>query len=259
MNIVVCIKQVPDTETQVKLDATGALDLSTAKWIVNPYDEFAIEEALLAKQNAFPQATITAVALGPSKAQDVLRTAMAMGCDKALHINVDEPKKWLSPLSIGTALGNVLKKLEPKIVFCGKQGIDHDNLIVSYVIAETLKAACVNVVQKISYGPESVTAVRESDAGTKEYYSCPFPVVIGVTKGINKPRYPSLPGIMKAKKQPIESFPLSNVLPSNETHWIVPHAYELPKERGACKMIQGIDDQQVDELIRVIREEIKIL
>lgn len=259
MNIVVCIKQVPDTETQVKLDSSGALDLSTVKWILNPYDEFAIEEALLVKQHAFPQATITAITLGPQKAQDILRTAMAMGCDNALHIQIDEPKTWLTPLSIGIALGHALKKLEPQIIFCGKQGIDHDNLIVPYAIAETLGAACVNVVQKATYTPQSMALIRESDGGTKEHYTCPLPVVVGVTKGINKPRYPSLPGIMKAKKQPIESLTLDSVLTPAETHWITPHSYELPKERSSCKMIPGTIDQQVDELVRVIREEIKIL
>lgn len=258
MNIVVCIKQVPDTEAQVKLDAQNQLDLGSVKYIVSPYDEFAIEEALLAKKNTYPDATVIALTLGNDKAQDVLRTALAMGCDKAMHI-VSEKSGWLSALSTGTALANAMKKLSPKLIFCGKQAIDHDTAVVAYVIAENLGAACVNVVQKAQYLTDSVTLVRESDASTQEHYTCTLPAVIGVTKGINKPRYPSLPGIMKAKKQPIDTLALTEALTADETHWISPQSYEMPKERATCKMLSGDVDAQATELVRIIREELRIL
>lgn len=259
MNLVVCIKQVPDTEIQVKLDVQGQLDLSAVKWIVNPYDEFAIEEALLAKQKAFTTATIVAITVGGPKSPDVLRTALAMGCDKAIHINTDTQTGWLSPISTGLAIATAIKPLEPKLVFCGKQGIDHDDLTVPYVIAETLGASTVNVTQKIQYQADHVTAVREGDGATHEHYACPLPAVIGVTKGINKPRYPSLPGIMKAKKQPVDVIPLTEVLPAEHTHWLKPKRYELPQERAACKMITGDLDHQATELVRIIREDLKLL
>jgi electron transfer flavoprotein beta subunit len=259
MTIVVCIKQVPDTETEIKLNAQGHLDFGNVKWILNPYDESAIEEALQAKQKHYTDATIVAVCLGGPKASDILRVALAMGCDKAMHISIDTPTDWLSPLSVGTALANAINPLAPKLIICGKQGIDHDDLTVPYVLAENLKASCVNVVQKIDYSPDHVDVVCESDSATHLHYTCPLPVVLGVTKGINKPRYPSLPGIMKAKKQPIDTISLSEVLPAEQTTRMKPTSYTLPSERAECKMIEGDADQQSSEFVRIIREELKLL
>ena len=261
MNIVVCVKQVPDTETQIKLAGVDQLDLTSAKRVLNPYDEYAIEEALQVKQKHFTDAKVIVMTLGPDRAQEALRTALAMGCDQAMAVTHEDQPGWVSSWTVGKALATFMKELDPQLVYCGKQGIDHDELVVPYVIAEALQIPCVNVIRKISYdvANKSLEVVRESDAAKREHFTCSMPVVLGFTTGVNKPRYPSRPGIMKAKKHTIETKALTDLLPAEEIQWIKPVSYDLPPERSACKMIDGDVEQQTNECVRIIREELRIL
>jgi electron transfer flavoprotein beta subunit len=261
MNIVVCIKQVPDSESTLKLASKDQLDFSQLKRVMNPYDEFAVEEALVAKQKHFPSAKVVAVTVGPESAQEVLRTALAMGCDEAKWVAHEVRQGWLSPLTIGKALVSQIKEFHPVIVFCGRQAIDYDQMQVPYVLAHELRMSCVNNVRSLDYQAASnqVTVMREADGSQRETYVCPLPAVIGLTSGVNKPRYPSLPGIMKAKKYPLVPVNLSGILSQNELEWVTPLYYELPPERGTCKMISGDTQAQVNELVRVFREDLKLV
>ncbi len=258
MNIAVCIKQVPNTEAQVILN-DGILAFSDPKKIINPYDEFAIEAALRAKEQAFPDASVTAITLGPESATEALRTALAMGCDQAIHITHEPHPGWLAPLTVGQAIGAALRQVD--LVFCGRQGIDHDDFTVPYVIANAHQMSCINVVKEITYKPEEkkLWVVRESDGGQKEYFECPMPAVLGISIGLNKPRYPSLPGIMKAKKKAIESLNLTDLVSDSNCTWIQPSTYELPKAKEACKMIKGDIAEQASELARILKEDLHIV
>ncbi|MBY0386196.1 electron transfer flavoprotein subunit beta/FixA family protein [bacterium] len=258
MRIYVCIKQVPDTETRVKVAASGSqLDENGIKWIINPYDEFAIEEAIKFKE-ANPQSTITAITLGPkARVNNALLTAMAMGADDALLIDTADS---LDCLTTAKALAAAIQKEgAPHLIFTGKLSIDGGYSATGPMLAEILKIPHVSVVSAVTYSSNTLSVKREVEGGSTETYSVPTPALIAANKGLNKPRFASLPGIMKAKKKPMKEVALADLGFSAANAKIKLTQFELPKDRPACKMISGDPQQQAKELVRLLREEAKVL
>jgi electron transfer flavoprotein beta subunit len=258
MRIFVCIKQVPDTETKIKLNSdNSAIDESGIKWIVNPYDEFAIEEALKLKTTV-GDAKVTAISVGPKKrVTDALRTAMAMGADDGIIIDTDQ---YLDAHATGKALATAIKKQESyDFVFTGKLAIDGNASSVSQYLAEFLDIPHVTVVSGFKAEDGKYTMEREVEGGTKEIFEVNGPAVLGANKGLNTPRYASLPGIMKAKKKPLEEFALSD-LGFEETDIKVSFSnFEMPEEKPPVKFIEGDPAQQAQELVRLLKDEAKVL
>lgn len=257
MKIFVCIKQVPDTETKIKVAGDGkTIDTSGIKWILCPYDEFAVEEAIRFKEKN-PGATITAVTAGPDRVTEALRTALAMGCDEAIQISTPENSdSFLTAKSLARAIE---KNGPAHIVFTGKQAIDDDAAQVHQAMAEFLKFPAVSVVLKAQYSATSIQVEREIEGGSLEKYELPVPCVIAAQKGMNEPRYASLPNIMKAKKKEIKKLSLAD-LDLNESQ--IKIAYKqltLPADRSACKIIGGDTAVAAKELVRVLREEAKVV
>jgi electron transfer flavoprotein beta subunit len=256
MNIFVCVKQVPDTETKMKLGAEG-LDITGVKWILNPYDAHAVEEALKIKA-AHPAAVVHVITLGPkARVTEVLVTALAMGADEGILID--------SPASMDTALtARALAKAiqtvgQPNLVLTGKLAIDDNQSAVPQMLAEFLAIPHVNGVSKLEFTPENVIAEREIEGGAKEVFRVALPCLIGATKGLNNPRYPSLPGIMKAKKKVLKEFNLEALgINSGEPKTIYSN-FQLPPDRPAAKMMSGDSLAQVKELSRLLREEAKVI
>ena len=257
MNIFVCIKQVPDTETQIKLGSNGeSIDLSHAKWILCPYDEFAVEEAIRCKEQN-PQFRVIVLSAGPERVQECLRTALAMGCDEAVRIELpDFSDSFLCAKALAKAIG---KEGNPYIIFTGKQAIDDDAAQVSQAIAELLQCPAVTVVLKADYEASKVHVDREVEGGSVEKYTLATPCLLAPQKGMNEPRYASLPNIMKAKKKEIKTLSLSDLGLEAVSPKIRYTRFTLPPERSGCKMIDGDVETQSRELIRLLREEAKII
>lgn len=258
MRIFVCLKQVPDTETRIKLSADGSrIDEAGIKWIVNPYDEFAIEEAVKFKE-ANPTAQVTAVTLGPkARVNAALFSAMAMGADDSILIDSSES---LDSVQTAKALaGAIQKEGGAHIIFTGKLSIDGSVSSIGPMLAELLKIPHVSVATGIEYAANQVTVKREAEGGTVETYKVSTPVLIAANKGLNKPRFASLPNIMKAKKKPIKEMTATEFGVSAANNAVSFEKFELPKERAAVKMITGDAKTQAKELVRLLREEAKVL
>jgi electron transfer flavoprotein beta subunit len=256
MKIFVCVKQVPDTETKIKIAADGkSIDSAGIKWIPCPYDEFAVEEAIRFKEkNA--GATVTVVTAGPDRTVEALRTALAMGCDEALHVAL--PENADSYLT-AKALARAIEKNGPAhLIFTGKQAIDDDAAQVHQALAEFLNLPAATVVLRAQYG-STVQAEREIEGGSIEKYELPLPCVIAAQKGMNEPRYASLPNIMKAKKKEIKKVSLGDLDLADSQVKITYSQLTLPAERSGCKMIQGDAATAAKELVRALHEDAKVI
>jgi electron transfer flavoprotein beta subunit len=260
MKIVVCVKQVPDTETRVRIAPSGNAisEADVANWIVSPYDEFAIEEALRIKEAKGGEVVL--VTAGPDRAQASLRTGLAMGADSAVHVK-DAALDAACPLGTARALAAALRTLAPfDLVLCGQQGVGGDNSQVPGMLAELLDLPQVTVAVKIELGDGKATIEREIEGG-RETWQTPLPAVVSAQKGLNEPRYASLKGIMAAKKKPIQVLDLTGL--GLDTASVAPKvrvtAMDLPPARPAVRMIEGDPETQAKELIRLLHEEAKVI
>lgn len=260
MNVLVCAKHVPDTETRIKVGAGGtSLDLAGANWIVSPYDEFAVEEAIRIREKQGGEVVV--LSAGDEDASKSLRAALAMGADRA--VLCDDPAfRGAGPLATARVLAAACRKQTFDLVLCGKQGVGDDNQQVATLLAECLGIPCVTVVTAIEYEGASLRCTREIEGGA-EVVRVPLPAVVSCEKGLNEPRYPSLPNIMKAKKKELVVMKLADLglAPENlagvsgfELESIVPPP---PKPQG--RLLEGEADAQVQELLRLLREEAKVI
>ena len=201
MNSVVCISHVPDTETRIKIGADKQrIDENGVKFIVSPYDEYALEEAIRTKEAK--GGDVTVLTFGPDRAAQGLRECLARGATKAIHIKGEVADA--DALGIAKVLAAAIKSVPHDLVFFGKQGVGTDNGLVGPMVAELLGYAQVNVVTKLEVGEGKVTAHREIE-GAEEIIEAATPAVITAQKGLNEPRYASLKGIMAAKKVPVDT------------------------------------------------------
>ena len=257
MKYFVVVKQVPDTETKIKIAGDGkSIDTSAVKWILNPYDEYAVEEAVKTRDaNAGSQLWV--LSMGPKKRViETLRTALAMGADEAIVIDSTE---GLDPLVTAKALATVIQQEGgAKLIFSGKSAIDDNASSVSQMLAEFLQIPHTSVVSKLTISGDSVLAERDIEGGAKEIVQMAGPALIAANKGLNMPRYASLPGIMKAKKKTIKEidFASLNIDLTNKTKVI---SMELPAEKPAVKMMSGDVAAQVSTLVSSLRDEAKVL
>lgn len=256
MKIAVLVKQVPDTETKIKTKADGSgIEMEGVKFIVGPYDEFAIEEAIKTKEKN-PGSEVTVISLGPVRVVEAMRTALAMGCDKAIHI--DDEGQNPDSFVAAKALAKVIADGGFEIVFTGKQAIDLDNAQTTQMVAEFLGWPQVMILEKIEIAGGKAIATRRVSGGAKEIYEIPLPAIFGCEKGLNTPRYASLPGIMKAKSKPVETKKLSE-LKGDAQAKLTYSNFRLPPEKAPGKMLTGDAATQVKELVRLLREEAKVI
>jgi electron transfer flavoprotein beta subunit len=250
MRIAVCIKRVPDSETRVKIAADGkSIDEAGVKFILNPYDEFAVEEALRRKEQA-GSGEVAVIALGPAAAQETIRTALAMGADRGILLQT--PGAHPDGLETARVLAAELKGAGFDLILFGKMAIDDYNHQVGPMVAELLDLPCVTTVAHLEIEGNKGTAEREIEGGV-EVVEFPLPAVLTTDKGLNEPRYPALKGIMAAKKKPLEVKPVGPGAGALEILALTP-----PPERQAGKII-GEGSAAVPELVRLLREEAKVL
>jgi electron transfer flavoprotein beta subunit len=250
VNIAVCIKRVPDSETRVKIAPDGkSLDEAGVKFVLNPYDEFAVEEALRRKEQA-GVGEVVVLSLGPAAAQETIRTALAMGADRGVLLQVERIPA--DGLVVARALAAELKAGAFDLILFGKMAIDDYNHQVGPMVAELLGLPCITSVAHLELADGRGVAEREIEGGI-EVCEFPLPAVLTIDKGLNEPRYPALKGIMAAKKKPMEVKPTALAVGGLE---IV--ALTLPPERAEGRIV-GEGATAVPELVRLLREEAKVL
>jgi electron transfer flavoprotein beta subunit len=257
MNIYVCVKQVPDTETRIKLTGDNSwIDTAGVKWILSPYDEFAVEEALrLKEKNA--GSVVTVLSAGPARVVESIRTALAMGADNGIHIEI--PENADNNLAAKALAGALAKEAKVDVVFSGKEAIDDGAAQTSQLAAEYFGAPCVTVALAIEYTGSGIKAKREIEGGAFEMVEAPFPVWVAAQKGLNEPRYASLPNIMKAKKKEVKALKLADVGASEADQKIRFKNFQLPPPKQAGKKIAGDPATQAKELARLLHEEAKVI
>lgn len=259
MKILVLVKHVPDTETKVKLAGGGkALDESEFKYMVNPYDEFAIEEAVRTQEKQGGESVV--VSMGPSRVQEGMRKAMAMGIDRGVWINTEGHNGELDSFSVATALSKVIAEEKPDVVFLGQKAIDDDAAHVGPMVAELCGMPHIQVVTKVEWtnGNQSARVEREVEGGMVEVYDVTAPMVLGAHKSLNEPRFPPLPGIMKAKKKPLAEKKLSEVL--SATPLVTTRSFALPAEKAPGKVFKGEPlPDMVKKVVGLLRSEAKVI
>ena len=259
MKIILCVKQVPDTETRIKIapDAKGIAE-GDVSWVVSPYDELAIEEALRIREAKGGEVVV--ISVGPDRTQSALRTALAMGADSAVHVK-DPLLDGADPMAVARALAAAIRSLAPfDLVLAGQQGVGGDNSQVPGLVAELLDLPQVTVAVKLDLGEGRATVEREIE-GARETWETSLPAVLSTQKGLNEPRSANIKGIMAAKKKTIVVVDAAalgldaDVLAPKTT--VV--SLEMPPARSAVRMLDGDVDSQVRELVRVLQEEAKVL
>jgi electron transfer flavoprotein beta subunit len=265
LKIVVLTKSVPDTESKIKINADGsAIDTQGLKYVMNPYDEYAVEEAIRIRERLKDDTTVIAISMGPDRAVDVLRTALAMGADDAIHVN-DPAFEGGDAFASARVLAEVIRPLGADLVLGGRQGIDDDDAQTCGAVAEYLDMPQALIVTELTLADDrkSVTARRRVE-GADEIVEMSLPAMVTCEKGLNEPRYASLPGIMKAKKKEIKKIGLADLpLKPEQVGAAGSHSkrirfHNLP-ERPPIKMIQGDAATQAKELARLLREEAKVI
>ena len=249
MKIVVCIKRVPDTEARIKIGGDGtSIDTAGVKYVISPYDEFAIETALRIKE-AKGAGEVIAISLGESSSAEQLRSALAMGADRAILL---KGQSTLDGSATAKALATEIKTHSPDLVLCGMKAVDNDQQQVGVMLAEYLDVPCVSVVAELEMEEGKAVGHREIEGGV-EVVEVTLPAVVTVTKGKHEPRYPSLKGIMAAKKKPLEEKDAQVGAPRLKVRSMSP-----PADRAAGKIL-GNGADAVPELVRLLKEEAKVL
>jgi len=262
MNLVVCVKQTPSSEARIVVASDGrSIDRASTEFVINPYDEYAIEEALLAREKF--GGTVTAVSLGPAKSEEALRQCLALGVDRALVIKQDD-LIGADPHGVSSMLAAAIRPLDADLVLCGKFSIDVENTGTGVALAEQLGLPHVSVVSKVEWTDEKHIKVHREIEGGSEVVEVELPALLTAEKGLNEPRYPKLPAIMKAKKKPIEELTAealavdSSVVGTSAARLDVTKM-EPPPPREEGKKFTGEAKDSVAEVLTALRDERKLL
>ena len=248
MKLAVCINHVADTASKISIASDGKnIDKTGVTFILNPYDEYALEECLRLKEKNTGE--VVAISLGGDAHKETLRKALAMGVDKAVLIKDDSPR---DSFAVAKALADELKDISADVIFFGKQSIDSDGAAVGTMVAEMLGLPSISAVIKLEIVNGTVIAEREIEGG-KENVQTTLPAVFTAQKGLNEPRYPSLKGIMAAKSKPIEE-----KIPKPSEVKVEVLSMRKPPSKNAGKIV-GTDVSAVPELVRLLHEEAKVI
>jgi electron transfer flavoprotein beta subunit len=257
MNIFVLMKRTFDTEEKIVIN-NGAVSEDGAEFIINPYDEYAIEEAIQVRDKHGGE--ITVVTVGNEEAEKELRTALAMGCDKAVLINIEDDVEESDQFTTAKILAEYLKDKNPDLILAGNVAIDGGSGQVGPRVAELLGIPYVTTITKLDIDGSKVTIVRDVE-GDEEIIETSLPLLVTAQQGLNEPRYPSLPGIMKAKKKPLEELELNDLDLEEDDVEAKTKTIEifLPPKKEAGKILQGELVDQVKELVSLLHTEAKVV
>jgi len=256
VEIAVLLKQVPATESLIEIaDGGAAINTDGINWVMNPYDELAVEEALQIRDAE--GGSVTVFTLGPEKAVEALRTALAMGADTAVRIDPED--RQLDGLAASKVLAGELQKGSFDLIIAGHRAVDDDNFQVGPAVAEFLNIPHISMVIQQELADGKIRCTRAVDGGTLVLETA-LPALITTQRGLNEPRYASLPGIMKAKKKPIDTRPLSETGTDPGEPMVTTVGMRLPPQRTAGRIIEG--DSAADKaaaLVKALKEEAKVI
>ena len=248
MNILVCISQVPDTTAKIQVSGDGkSIEKTGIKFILNPYDEFAIEEGLRLRERF--GGTVIALTVGSETSKEILRTALAMGVDKAGIVKTDD---MLDSYNVAENIAGYAKSISPDLVIFGRQSIDFDSSGMAPMVAEMLDLPSISVVSSWNIENNAITAERDIEGG-KEVLTCSIPCVISAQKGLNDPRYPKLPDIMKAKSKPIEE-----IASCHGSALVSLTSMVLPSSKRVG-MIVGDSEAEIASVVTALHEQAKVI
>jgi electron transfer flavoprotein beta subunit len=251
VKILVAIKRVPDPETVIKVTADGTgIVTDNVKWVINPFCEIAIEEALRIKEKV-SGTEVVLVSIGQKTAQEQLRTGLAMGADRAILVISEQA---LEPLAVARVLAKLVEGEKPDLLILGKQAIDDDANCVGQMLAELLGVAQATFASKVELAGDGKSAkvTREVDGGL-EAINVPLPAIVTADLRLNEPRYASLPGIMKARKKELKEIPLADLGADTAPRLKVLKMEPPPKRQGGRKV------ESVEQLVQVLHSEAKVI
>jgi electron transfer flavoprotein beta subunit len=262
MNSIVCLKEVPDTETRIEIQDGRVAD-EGVQYVVNPYDEVALEEALKWQEELGGKVTL--LSLGPERARESILKGLAMGADEVYHLS-NEAFLGGDAYATAKALAAAISTLgDYDAVFCGKSAVDEDNHAVGVMLAEILDLPHVSVISSLEIDGDASSARAERDIeGGKEAVELPLPAVFTAQKGLNEPRYPSFRGIRQARRKPFTEWAPADVgLEDGETG-AAGSKLEIvevlpPPERPPGRVIPGEPADAAQEVVRLLREEAKVI
>lgn len=264
MKLLILIKQVPDSTTNIRIRADHEdIERAGVKMVVNPFDEFAIELAVQLRERRGDVTQITALTVGPASAAEALRTALAIGADDAIHLQ-DAAFDELDELQTAALIGAVVKDLGLDLIVRGKQEIDLDSGQIGPALAEVLDLPHVGAVTKLDVAADgkSLTANRRIE-GADEIVEARLPALLTIEKGLVEARYPSLPNLMKAKKKPVRNVAKADVPAFGDIVGSIGgteiHKLEPPPQRPAGKVLKGDAADTVPQLVKLLREEAKVI
>lgn len=257
MNIYVLLKRTFDTEEKISLSG-GKINEDGAEFIINPYDEYAVEEAIQVRDAQGGEVTV--ISVGTEEAEKQLRTALAMGADKAVLINIEDDIENGDQFTTSKIIAEYLKDKEADLIIAGNVAIDGGSGQVGPRVAELLEIPYITTITKLEISGGNVSVTRDVE-GDSEIIETSLPLLVTAQQGLNEPRYPSLPGIMKAKKKPLEELELDDLDLEEEDVEAKTKTLEiyLPPKKEAGKVLSGEIKDQVTELVQLLRSEAKVI
>lgn len=256
MKILVCIKQVPDMESKFKVDGAGTwYDNADLAWRMNEYDEYAVEQAVRLKEQ-LGEGDITVLSIGPDKVKEAMKKGLAMGCDRGVHVS-DDQVSGKEPYQIASVIAEFAKDKGFDIIFTGMQSQDRGSGQVGVLIAEMLGLPSVTTVVGFDYQDGGITAKRELEGGIKAVVKVAAPALFTCQLGLNKPRYPTLPNIMKAKKKELLSVPVGDLLQAEARQQTA--SLYFPEKKGGGLVLEGDVGDLADQLVKILKEKTTVL
>lgn len=262
MRIVTICKQVPDSNAVIKVKSDGqGIETAGVKMVLNPFDEYGVEQAVQLREKGLPVEEIIVLTFGGEKAAEVLRTSLAMGADRGIHL-CDEALVSPNEVFVAGALAAVIKNKcgEVDLVLMGKQVIDLDTGQLGPALAEHLGWPHVGVTVAVEPSEDGGSfKLRRRIEGAEEVMECSTPLLLTCEKGLVEPRYPSLPNLMKAKKKPVEKLTLADVGVEPPAESVTLISLAPPPPKPPCTMIDGEPEDMARELVKRLREEAKVI
>ena len=251
MKIVSILKQVPDAEARIRSTAEG-IDLEGVTYVIDGMDEYGVEQALRIREGG-ADAEVVALALGPQRFEEAIRTALAMGADRAIHVETDAP---LDPVAQAKVLSHIIEEEAPDLVFVGGKEADWDSAALGPAVAEALGWAHSDWTTQLELSDNQASVTHDSDDGS-ETLTLPLPAVITTQQGLNEPRYPTLPNIMKAKKKELKKLSLEDAGGADPKTEVLKQ--EIQTKERLNKVVEGNAEDAAKELARLLHEEAKAI
>ena len=257
MKILVCIKQVPDLESRFKPDASGTwYDEADLAFRMNEYDEYAVEQAVQLREQLGDGAELTVLSIGPDRVVEAIKKALAMGCDNAVHVQ-DSAASGKDPWQIAGIIATFARDKGFDLIFTGMQSQDRGSAQVGVTVAEQLGYACATTLVGFACDNGTITAKRELEGGIKGVVKLRTPALVTCQLGLNIPRYPTLPNIMKAKKKEISAIPVAELLKAEPL--ATTRSFHPPAKKGGGLVLEGDVSDLVDRVIGILKEKTAVL